>query len=91
MAFQRKRKYNQFIYNHLIITTMKKEVEKTVQETAKRIIAVALSKIVVSGLNPRKSIHESELQELADSIKQVGVLQPVLVRPKGKKFEIVCG
>jgi ParB family chromosome partitioning protein len=71
---------------------MKKEVKNTaVKETLTGIITVALSKIVTSGFNPRKSLNEDELQELADSIKQVGVLQPILVRPKGRMFEIVCG
>ena len=55
------------------------------------ILSVALSKIMVNGFNPRKTIAENELRELADSIRQVGVLQPVVVRPKGKMFEIVCG
>jgi hypothetical protein len=55
------------------------------------IVFIELSKIAVSGFNPRRTISESELQELANSIRQVGVLQPVLVRPKGRKFEIVCG
>ncbi|MDR0572551.1 MAG: ParB/RepB/Spo0J family partition protein, partial [Tannerella sp.] len=50
-----------------------------------------MSKIVTGDFNPRKSINEGELTELAESIKQVGILQPVLVRPKGRKFEIVCG
>ena len=71
---------------------MKKEVEKTaVKETVTGIITVALSKIVTSDFNPRRTAGNDELQELADSIKQVGVLQPVLVRPKGKMYEIVCG
>jgi ParB family chromosome partitioning protein len=60
-------------------------------ETAKGIVSIELSKIAVSGFNPRKTFAANELQELADSIKQVGVLQPILVRPKGKKYEIVCG
>jgi ParB family chromosome partitioning protein len=60
---------------------MKKEVEKTGQATAKGIVAVELSKIEVSSFNPRKTVNDDELQELSDSIKQVGVLQAVLVRP----------
>jgi ParB family chromosome partitioning protein len=57
----------------------------------KGIVSIELKKIVTGDFNPRKSISESELTELANSIRQVGILQPVLVRPKGKKFEIVCG
>ena len=68
-----------------------KKVNSTESMGTKGIVSIELSKIVIGDFNPRKSINESELTELADSIKQVGILQPVLVRPKGKKFEIVCG
>ncbi|HEX3430122.1 MAG TPA: ParB/RepB/Spo0J family partition protein [Rhizomicrobium sp.] len=41
---------------------------------------------------PRKSFGDAELQELANSIREKGVLQPILVRPKGAEaFEIVAG
>lgn len=40
---------------------------------------------------PRKTFDEDALQELADSIKHNGVLQPILVRKKGKGYEIVAG
>ena len=44
--------------------------------------------------NPRRAFSESELAELADSIKQHGVIQPIVVRPvKGAhdRFEIIAG
>jgi ParB family transcriptional regulator, chromosome partitioning protein len=44
--------------------------------------------------NPRRAFSESELQELADSIKQHGVIQPIAVRPvKGTpdRYEIIAG
>jgi ParB family chromosome partitioning protein len=44
--------------------------------------------------NPRRAFSESELQELADSIKQHGVIQPLAVRPvKGTpdRYEIIAG
>ena len=52
---------------------------------------IALSKIVISGTNPRKIFNEVKLNELSDSIKEHGVIQSILVRPKGKKFELICG
>jgi ParB family chromosome partitioning protein len=70
---------------------MNKKVNSTGSVETKGIVSIELSKIVTGGFNPRKSFNESELTELAESIKQVGILQPVLVRAKGKKFEIVCG
>jgi ParB family chromosome partitioning protein len=40
---------------------------------------------------PRTQFDEEELQELAESIKQVGVLQPILVRPDGDSYQIIAG
>lgn len=40
---------------------------------------------------PRKLFNQEELAELSDSIKQNGILQPLLVRKKGSKYEIVAG
>lgn len=55
--------------------------------------AIALSLIQPSGYNPRKSFDEQSLTELADSIRQHGVLQPVGVRPISgtDRYEIVFG
>lgn len=53
--------------------------------------SIALDRIVNSEFNPRKSFSEASLQELANSIAQVGVLQPICVRPKDEMFEIVYG
>ncbi len=41
--------------------------------------------------NPRKSFDETNLQELADNIKQYGILQNVLVIPVGDRYELVYG
>ena len=40
---------------------------------------------------PRKDFDEGELQELADSVKRNGILQPIVVRETGDGFEIVAG
>ena len=40
---------------------------------------------------PRKRFEEESLQELADSIKEHGILQPVLVRPLKNGYEIIAG
>lgn len=58
---------------------------------------VAMDEISVSKTNPRKTFDKDALKELEESVKQHGVLQPILVRslvPAGKKskpFELVCG
>lgn len=50
-----------------------------------------LSEITPNKGQPRKSFDEDELTELADSIKQNGILQPLLVRRKDDTYEIVAG
>lgn len=50
-----------------------------------------LSHIKVNKNQPRKYFDPNQLEELTDSIKQHGVLQPILVRKKGGSYEIVAG
>lgn len=52
---------------------------------------IQLDLIVANPYQPRKIFDEESLQELADSIKEHGILQPIAVRKKGRKFEIVAG
>ena len=53
--------------------------------------SLPIASIVTNPDQPRKSFDETQLSELSDSIKQNGVLQPILVRKKGDKYEIVAG
>ncbi|MGW9232223.1 ParB/RepB/Spo0J family partition protein [Pseudorhizobium sp. NPDC055634] len=41
--------------------------------------------------NPRRQFDEAELQDLASSVSQHGIVQPVVVRPVGDRFEIIAG
>jgi len=53
--------------------------------------AVPVDKILPNPYQPRQRFSPEELEELANSIKSHGVLQPVLVRRKGEQFELVTG
>lgn len=57
-------------------------------ETVKEI---ELKKIRPSKLNPRLEINIERLNELAASIKEVGLLEPIIVRPVNNEFEVVVG
>lgn len=57
----------------------------------KKTETLALSKLKPNKNQPRKQFNETELSELADSIRQNGILQPLLVRKKGAAYEIVAG
>jgi len=54
-------------------------------------LKVEITRIVESPLNPRRRWDEAALQDLADSILQLGILQPLVVRPQGAGYELVCG
>ncbi|MDV6373200.1 ParB/RepB/Spo0J family partition protein [Deinococcus arenicola] len=50
-----------------------------------------ISRIVQATYQPRQVFEPTSLAELAQSIREQGVLQPLLVRPRGESFEIVAG
>lgn len=52
---------------------------------------LAIGRIVQAGYQPRQVFAPEALAELAQSIRDKGVLQPLLVRPRGEAFEIVAG
>lgn len=54
-------------------------------------VARVALKSIVAGDNPREHFDETALQELADSMADVGLLQPIILRKKGRKFELVAG
>ena len=52
---------------------------------------VDINKIQPNPNQPRTHFNETLLQELSESIRENGVLQPLLVRKKGQKYEIIAG
>jgi ParB family chromosome partitioning protein len=52
---------------------------------------LAIDTIHESTTNPRRTFDEDKLYELAESIKQHGLIQPITVRPNNQGFEIVAG
>jgi len=52
---------------------------------------IPIDEIVPNPNQPRRRFSEEELKELAESIKEFGVLQPIIVREKDGKYEIVAG
>ncbi len=56
-----------------------------------RVENIAVSKLIVNPFQPRKIFNEEALQELAESIKEHGIIQPIVVRKKEKKYEIIAG
>lgn len=52
---------------------------------------IKLDDIVPSTSQPRRTFYDGSLDELAQSIKERGVLEPIIVRPRDGKYEIVMG
>lgn len=50
-----------------------------------------LTKLRANPDQPRRNFDEEALQELAESVKEHGLIQPILVTPKGEGYEIVAG
>ena len=54
-------------------------------------VMVPLSKVEPNRGQPRRNFDEDALQELADSIKQFGIIQPLIVQKKDDYYEIIAG
>ena len=66
-------------------------ITETVEEEKKDEVMVNINKVEPNREQPRKNFDEDALLELAESIKQFGVLQPLLVQDKETYYEIVAG
>ena len=66
--------------------------KKIVNETPKEeIVNIKLDELRSNPYQPRKVFDEAALQELADSIKEHGVFQPIIVKKSIKGYEIIAG
>jgi ParB family chromosome partitioning protein len=60
-------------------------------DNRERVLRVPLNRIRPSALQPRKEFSEEALRELADSIREQGVVQPLIVRERNGFFELIAG
>ncbi|MEY8517697.1 ParB/RepB/Spo0J family partition protein [Lachnospiraceae bacterium 29-84] len=76
-----------------LITNKVNKAEIAVQkpELDKEVVLVKITKIEPNREQPRKNFDEDSLLELAESIKQYGILQPLLVQDKKDYYEIIAG
>lgn len=68
---------------------LKSEKMETVDSS--RVVMVKTSSVVPNKEQPRKQFKEEDLQELAESISQYGVIVPLLVQKNGNYYEIIAG
>ncbi len=67
------------------------DVQLATDEPTDRVQQVSLTSIVASPLQPRKEFEAEALQELVDSIRQHGIIQPLIVRVVDGKHELIAG
>ena len=60
-------------------------------ETGKKVIELNINDVLPNRFQPRIKFNEEAINELSKSIKEHGVIQPIVVRPIGDKFEIIAG
>ncbi|HEY3900931.1 MAG TPA: ParB/RepB/Spo0J family partition protein [Chthoniobacter sp.] len=60
-------------------------------ESGERVQSVPLARIVASPLQPRTVFRDEHLQELVDSIKEHGIIQPLIARLRGDHYELIAG
>ena len=70
-------------------TTVKSKTETTEGKEPQTLVKI--TKVEPNREQPRKNFDEDALQELADSIKQFGLLQPILVQDRKDYYEIIAG
>ena len=60
-------------------------------DNRERVLRVPLHRVRPSALQPRKEFSEEALRELADSIREQGIVQPLIVRERDGFFELIAG
>lgn len=61
------------------------------RQTANGLHEIPIGKVLPNPHQPRRDFHEESLRELAESIRSEGLLQPVVVRERDGKYELIAG
>lgn len=69
----------------------KESKDKQVEDNVSRETLININEIEPNKGQPRKSFEDDSLQELADSIKQYGIIQPLILQKKDKYYIIIAG
>jgi len=69
-----------------------KKIDSSLSADAKdKIYQLDVSKIEVNSMQPRRRFTDYQMEELVDSIKEYGIIQPLIVSQKGDKYELIAG
>jgi ParB family chromosome partitioning protein len=73
------------------LDTLFPEVQKTIREETEKLVNLPLNSIELNPYQPRRSFDDEKLSEMAESIRERGVLQPILVRRATHGYQIIAG
>ncbi|MEI6633445.1 MAG: ParB/RepB/Spo0J family partition protein [Chlamydiota bacterium] len=66
-------------------------IPETVTAREREVVEIDIARVRPGKYQPRLEFDKERLQELVESIKEKGVVQPVIVRPVGGEFELIAG
>jgi len=75
----------------LIRTTDKNDLASSAAPQVNGVLEIPIDKIKPNSKQPRRAFDEDKLEELAQSVREYGVVQPIIVRKAGDHYEIVAG
>jgi ParB family transcriptional regulator, chromosome partitioning protein len=77
--------------NKVVTATGEAIISTTTIDEKDRIIQVSPESIEVNPMQPRKQFLERELNELAESIRMYGIIQPLIVTRHGEGYQLIAG
>lgn len=77
------------VVEKIVEVPVEKVVEKVVEKSAE--VMIKVDEIEPNQMQPRKNFNEDALHELAESIKQVGVIQPLILQKENSYYRIIAG
>ena len=66
-------------------------IPEKVLEEKERIVYIPIHEVKPNPYQPRKIFSQEELEELVQSIREKGIIQPILVRRMGPHYELIAG
>lgn len=83
---------NSKLENNIVLNPLEEKFsQENVVENDKKVLEISVGDIFVNEQQPRLYFNEEKLNELTESIKQHGIIQPLIVMKKGEKFELLAG
>ena len=67
------------------------KIREVIEEERSKLMEINIEDIFANEGQPRKNFDQEELKDLASSIKKYGIIQPLLLKKKDEKYEIVAG